>query len=163
MSGWAVANLVVAAASMGFLVHNWPPARIFMGDFILDTTFTLFRRLIRREQWYQAHRSHFYQRMTDLGMTLHPGRSCGADRFGGFRDRGDRLRRSLGTGQGKTAEQGRSCELPLNRDRPEPIAPDELRSSCAKAPFPGAFALSAPPARYMPPTDGNHFQALPAP
>jgi len=102
-SGWAVANLVVAAASMGFLVHNWPPARIFMGDggsaflgafygmqsvvaalstpvpfpvlvlpfanFILDTTFTLFRRLIRREKWYQAHRSHFYQRMTDLGMT----------------------------------------------------------------------------------------------
>ncbi|MBF8258669.1 MAG: Glycosyltransferase family 4 protein, partial [Actinobacteria bacterium] len=102
-SGWAVANLVVAAASMGFLVHNWPPARIFMGDagsaflgafygmqsvvaalstpvpfpvlvlpfanFILDTTFTLFRRLIRREKWYQAHRSHVYQRMTDLGMT----------------------------------------------------------------------------------------------
>ncbi|MDD5723457.1 MAG: glycosyltransferase family 4 protein [Syntrophales bacterium] len=102
-SGWAVANLVVAAASMGFLVHNWPPARIFMGDagsaflgafygmqsvvaalstpvpfavlvlpfanFILDTTFTLFRRLIRREKWYQAHRSHIYQRMTDLGMT----------------------------------------------------------------------------------------------
>jgi len=101
--GWAVANLVVAAASMGFLVHNWPPARIFMGDggsaflgafygmqslvvalstpvpfpvlvlpfanFILDTTFTLLRRLIRREKWYQAHRSHFYQRMTDLGMT----------------------------------------------------------------------------------------------
>ena len=102
-SGWAVANLVVAAASMGFLVYNWPPAKIFMGDggsaflgafygmqsvvatlstpvpfpvlvlpfanFILDTTFTLFRRLIRREKWYQAHRSHFYQRMTDLGMS----------------------------------------------------------------------------------------------
>src|SRR3989304_4869717 len=31
-SGWAVANLFVAAASMGFLVHNWPPARVFMGD-----------------------------------------------------------------------------------------------------------------------------------
>jgi Fuc2NAc and GlcNAc transferase len=102
-SGWAAANLVVAAASMGFLVHNWPPARVFMGDggsaflgafygmqsvvaalstpvpfpvlvlpfanFILDTTFTLFRRAIRREKWYQAHRSHFYQRMTDLGMS----------------------------------------------------------------------------------------------
>ena len=26
------------------------------------------------------------------------GQSCGADRFGGFRDRGDRLRRSLGMG-----------------------------------------------------------------
>ncbi|MCC7512038.1 MAG: glycosyl transferase family 4, partial [Anaerolineae bacterium] len=24
--------LTVAAASLGFLVHNWPPARIFMGD-----------------------------------------------------------------------------------------------------------------------------------
>ena len=102
-SGWAVANLIVAAASMGFLVHNWPPARIFMGDagsaflgafygmqsvvaalttpvpfpvlvlpfanFILDTTFTLFLRLIRREKWYRAHRSHIYQRMTGLGMT----------------------------------------------------------------------------------------------
>ena len=38
-------------------------------NFILDTTFTLFRRLIRREKWYQAHRSHYYQRMTNLGMT----------------------------------------------------------------------------------------------
>ncbi len=102
-SGWAVANVVVAAASMGFLVHNWPPARIFMGDagsaflgafygmqsvvaalstdvpfpvlvlpfanFILDTTFTLFRRVIGGEKWYRAHRSHFYQRMTNLGMS----------------------------------------------------------------------------------------------
>jgi UDP-N-acetylmuramyl pentapeptide phosphotransferase/UDP-N-acetylglucosamine-1-phosphate transferase len=102
-SGWAMANLIVAAASMGFLVHNWPPARIFMGDggsaflgafygmqsvvahlttpvpfpvlmlpfanFILDTTFTLFRRAIQGEKWYRPHRSHFYQRMTDLGMT----------------------------------------------------------------------------------------------
>jgi UDP-N-acetylmuramyl pentapeptide phosphotransferase/UDP-N-acetylglucosamine-1-phosphate transferase len=102
-SGWAIANLVIAAASMGFLVYNWPPARIFMGDggsaflgafygmqsvvaalstsiplpvlvlpfanFILDTTFTLLRRMFRGETWYQAHRSHFYQRMTGLGMT----------------------------------------------------------------------------------------------
>jgi UDP-N-acetylmuramyl pentapeptide phosphotransferase/UDP-N-acetylglucosamine-1-phosphate transferase len=102
-TGWAVANLFIAAASMGFLVHNWPPARVFMGDagsaflgaffamqsvlaslvtpvplpvlvlpfanFILDATFTLFRRLRRRETWYRAHRSHFYQRMTDLGLS----------------------------------------------------------------------------------------------
>ena len=60
-------------------------------------------------------------------------------------------------GQGKTAEQGRSCELPLNRDRREPIAPDELRSSCAKAPLPVVFALSGSAARYMQPSDGNHF------
>ena len=31
-TGWAAANLFIAAASMGFLVHNWPPARVFMGD-----------------------------------------------------------------------------------------------------------------------------------
>ena len=30
-SGWAVANLVVAAASMGFLVHNWPPGEDLHG------------------------------------------------------------------------------------------------------------------------------------
>ncbi len=102
-TGWAAANLFIAAASMGFLVHNWPPARVFMGDagsaflgafygmqsvvaalstpvpflvlvlpfanFILDTTFTLLRRVVRGEKWYEAHRSHFYQRMTDLGMS----------------------------------------------------------------------------------------------
>ena len=101
-SGWAIANLVIAAASMGFLVYNWPPAKIFMGDggsaflgafygmqsvvaalstpvpfpvlvlpfanFILDTTFTLSRRMFGGEMWFQAHRSHFYQRMTNLGM-----------------------------------------------------------------------------------------------
>ena len=102
-SGWAAANLFLAAASIGFLVHNWPPARVFMGDagsaflgaffgmqsvvaaittpipfpvlvlpfsnFILDTTFTLFRRIWRGEKWYTAHRSHYYQRMTDLGIS----------------------------------------------------------------------------------------------
>jgi len=102
-SGWAIANLFVAAAAMGFLVHNWPPARVFMGDagsaflgafygmqsviaplttpvpfvvlvlpfsnFILDTTATLIRRIWRREKWYRAHRSHFYQRMISLGMS----------------------------------------------------------------------------------------------
>ena len=102
-SGWAVANLFIAAASMGFVVHNWPPARVFMGDagsaflgaffgmqsvvaslatpvpfpvlvlpftnFILDTTVTLLRRMVRGEKWYLSHRSHYYQRMTNLGMS----------------------------------------------------------------------------------------------
>jgi len=102
-AGWAVTNLFIAAASMGFLVHNWPPARVFMGDsgsaflgafygmqsvvaylatpvpfpvlvlpfanFILDTTVTLLRRMSRGEKWYRAHRSHFYQRMTNSGMS----------------------------------------------------------------------------------------------
>ena len=47
-------------------------------------------------------------------------------------------------GQGTNPRTGTFLELPQNRDRREPIAPDELRSSCAKAPFPGAFALTGP-------------------
>jgi UDP-N-acetylmuramyl pentapeptide phosphotransferase/UDP-N-acetylglucosamine-1-phosphate transferase len=38
-------------------------------NFILDTTVTLLRRMRRGEKWYQAHRSHYYQRMVSLGMT----------------------------------------------------------------------------------------------
>ncbi len=38
-------------------------------NFIMDTTATLIRRIWRGEKWYLAHRSHFYQRMTNLGMT----------------------------------------------------------------------------------------------
>ena len=29
---WSVGSLIIAAATAGFLVHNWAPARIFMGD-----------------------------------------------------------------------------------------------------------------------------------
>ncbi|HLV00773.1 MAG TPA: glycosyltransferase family 4 protein, partial [Acidobacteriota bacterium] len=32
LHGLSFAALLVACASLGFLVHNWPPARIFMGD-----------------------------------------------------------------------------------------------------------------------------------
>lgn len=101
--GWAAANLFVASAATGFLVNNWPPARVFMGDagsaflgafygiqsviasaatpvafpvlvipfagFILDTSSTLVRRIRRGERWTQAHRSHFYQRLTSAGMS----------------------------------------------------------------------------------------------
>jgi UDP-N-acetylmuramyl pentapeptide phosphotransferase/UDP-N-acetylglucosamine-1-phosphate transferase len=101
--GWAAINLFVATAALGFLVFNWPPARVFMGDagsvflgsffgmqsvaaalttpvpflvlilpfsnFILDTTVTLIQRMWRREKWYLSHRNHYYQRMTNLGMS----------------------------------------------------------------------------------------------
>ncbi len=93
--------LIVAAASAGFLVHNFPPAKIFMGDtgsttlgflvaacclwgnkaglfplwaallvfspFIVDATVTLLRRLFRGEKIWEAHRSHYYQRLVLLG------------------------------------------------------------------------------------------------
>lgn len=98
---FAALNIVVAAAALGFLVFNFPPARIFMGDtgsstlgllaagfslwgarekifpfwvaliafspFIVDATVTLMRRIIRRERIWQAHRSHYYQRLVQLG------------------------------------------------------------------------------------------------
>lgn len=90
--------LAVAAATAGFLVLNWPPAKIFMGDagstwlgfmlvlcglvsiaegtlslaqwsilaaaFVTDATVTLFRRLLRRERVFEAHRRHAYQALS---------------------------------------------------------------------------------------------------
>jgi Fuc2NAc and GlcNAc transferase len=84
-------------ASLGFLVWNWPPARIFLGDvgsgflgfmlaalallvsqrnivtvqtwpilggvFLVDASVTLIRRIVRGDKWYEAHRTHAYQRL----------------------------------------------------------------------------------------------------
>lgn len=94
-------NLVVVAAVAGFLVFNFPPARIFMGDvgssvlgflaaafslwgsklgvfpfwvavlvfspFVVDATVTLVRRLLRGEKVWEAHRTHYYQRLVRMG------------------------------------------------------------------------------------------------
>ncbi|MCS3928269.1 UDP-N-acetylmuramyl pentapeptide phosphotransferase/UDP-N-acetylglucosamine-1-phosphate transferase [Bradyrhizobium elkanii] len=38
--------------------------------YLVDSTVTLFRRIARREQFWSAHRSHFYQRATDNGFTV---------------------------------------------------------------------------------------------
>jgi Fuc2NAc and GlcNAc transferase len=32
LAGLAVAGVAIASSSAGFLLHNWPPARVFMGD-----------------------------------------------------------------------------------------------------------------------------------
>jgi len=95
------ANLIVVGAVLGFLVFNFPPAKIFMGDigastlgflmaafslwasvdkifpiwvavfvfspFIVDATVTLIRRVLARERVWKAHRSHYYQRLVQLG------------------------------------------------------------------------------------------------
>jgi Fuc2NAc and GlcNAc transferase len=84
-------------ASLGFLVWNWPPARIFMGDvgsgflgfmlaaltilashrimvavqvwpilggvFLVDASVTLIWRMVHGGRWYEAHRTHAYQRL----------------------------------------------------------------------------------------------------
>ncbi|MEB3290261.1 MAG: glycosyltransferase family 4 protein [Leptolyngbya sp.] len=89
---------LLAAALVGFLWWNWPPAKIFMGDvgsttlggalgvaLLLapsqqwsllaitlpitgDAIYTLFRRLFRRENLFKAHRTHLYQRLHQRGL-----------------------------------------------------------------------------------------------
>ena len=100
-AGFTAVCLTIAAASAGFLIHNFPPAKIFLGDtgstalgylaaacslwgskadlfpfwvallifspFIVDATVTLLRRLLRGEKVWEAHRTHYYQRLVLLG------------------------------------------------------------------------------------------------
>lgn len=48
-----------------------PAAALLLPAYYLaDSTITLFRRIGRREQFWSAHRSHFYQRATDNGFTI---------------------------------------------------------------------------------------------
>lgn len=94
-------NLAVAAAAGGFLIFNFSPARIFMGDtgsstigflaaafvlwaahdnifplwvgvmvfspFVIDATLTVVRRLMRHDRIWLAHKTHYYQRLVQLG------------------------------------------------------------------------------------------------
>ena len=96
-AGLTIAMLALAGATVGFLVWNWPPAKIFLGDvgsgflgfslaalgiavsargampievcvilggvFLVDATCTLLRRMLRGDRWYEAHRTHAYQRL----------------------------------------------------------------------------------------------------
>lgn len=59
--GW----LLLLVAGGGHLVA----AVVMPLYYLTDATITLFRRLIRREPFWQAHRTHFYQRATDKGFT----------------------------------------------------------------------------------------------
>jgi Fuc2NAc and GlcNAc transferase len=95
--GFIVLALTLAGSYLGFLLFNWPPARLFMGDagslsagfllgllglwgwregwlpaavwlllmspFLIDTTWTLLSRMLRRVPLAQAHREHAYQRL----------------------------------------------------------------------------------------------------
>lgn len=97
----ALGSACVAASSGAFLLFNFHPAKIFLGDagstsmgflaaafgaigwrqgawsfwfillvftpFIADATITLLRRTMQGEKFWQAHRSHYYQRLVLLG------------------------------------------------------------------------------------------------
>ena len=51
--------------------HGQPAAALLLPAYYLaDSTITLFRRIVRREPFWAAHRTHFYQRATDNGFTV---------------------------------------------------------------------------------------------
>ena len=50
--------------------HHLAAALLLPLYYLADATVTLLRRLIRREPFWVAHRSHFYQRATDNGFTV---------------------------------------------------------------------------------------------
>ena len=100
-AGLGPMGLALAGVSLGFLLWNWHPAKIFLGDvgsvplgylagwlllalaaagawqaalllpayYLADATFTLFRRLLRGQRIWQAHREHFYQRVVTAGWS----------------------------------------------------------------------------------------------
>lgn len=54
------------------VIHYDLPFTAFLvlyGVFIADASLTLLRRLWRREKWWQAHRSHYYQRAVQSGFS----------------------------------------------------------------------------------------------
>jgi len=101
VSGHALAGLALAGAAIGFLVWNWHPARIFLGDvgsvplgyivgglliqlalaghwvpalilpfyYLADSTLVLFRRAFAGQKPWQAHKTHFYQRAHQGGLS----------------------------------------------------------------------------------------------
>lgn len=65
--GFLIAALSVVACADGSVPFAVPV--LFAGTFIADTTVTLIRRICRGEAWFRAHRSHYYQQATDLGLS----------------------------------------------------------------------------------------------
>ncbi len=60
------ALLVTGVANQAF---SLPVALLVMLVFITDSTLTLISRILKREQWYNAHKQHLYQRLIAHGWT----------------------------------------------------------------------------------------------
>jgi UDP-N-acetylmuramyl pentapeptide phosphotransferase/UDP-N-acetylglucosamine-1-phosphate transferase len=50
----------------GGLWPLWFPVLVFL-PFVADATATLLRRVVARERFWESHRSHYYQRLHQLG------------------------------------------------------------------------------------------------
>jgi len=64
--GFFFAAMTVRGAQQG--LAPWIMAAPLL-PFLLDAGITLIRRIARRERVFEAHRSHFYQQLTDLGWS----------------------------------------------------------------------------------------------
>jgi len=65
--GFYFAALAIASARSGSVpLVVW---LIVLGVFVVDATATLVRRVWRKERWYEAHRSHAYQRLVQAGWS----------------------------------------------------------------------------------------------
>jgi UDP-N-acetylmuramyl pentapeptide phosphotransferase/UDP-N-acetylglucosamine-1-phosphate transferase len=64
--GFLFAAIALRGAQKG--IAPWLMAAPLL-PFLLDTGITLVRRAARRERIFQAHRTHFYQQLTDLGWS----------------------------------------------------------------------------------------------
>lgn len=65
--GFTLATLALACENAGAMpALAW---LLLVGVFFADATITLFRRLLRRERWYAAHRTHAYQRAVQAGWS----------------------------------------------------------------------------------------------
>jgi UDP-N-acetylmuramyl pentapeptide phosphotransferase/UDP-N-acetylglucosamine-1-phosphate transferase len=60
--GWSLLQLAAE--------HHLAAALLLPLYYLADATVTLLRRMMRREPFWVAHRSHFYQRATDNGFTV---------------------------------------------------------------------------------------------
>lgn len=101
VAGQALMGLALAGAAIGFLVWNWHPARIFLGDvgsvplgyivgglliqalvaghwaaalilplyYLADATIVLLARALGGQKPWEAHKSHFYQRAHQGGLS----------------------------------------------------------------------------------------------
>jgi Fuc2NAc and GlcNAc transferase len=65
--GLAAGVLSLLAVNKGYI--SLIAVLFFMLPFTFDATFTLIRRIIKKERFWSAHRSHVYQQMCDLGFS----------------------------------------------------------------------------------------------
>jgi len=64
-------GLLVGWCLLQLALHQHVAAALLLPLYYLaDATVTLFRRIVRREPFWAAHRSHYYQRATDNGFTV---------------------------------------------------------------------------------------------